>query len=136
MQEIELNGQAYRIQKLDARKSFHVGRRLTPVLAGMAKASVEMGKVSDEEKTGVMLECIADDISVLPDAQLDYVIDECLSVVQRKQGDRWASVMTRGQFMFADMDESVMIQLVVAVAMESLGGFFGLLNGGSGSPES
>jgi hypothetical protein len=29
-----------------------------------------------------------------------------------------------------------LIQNVFAVAMESLGGFFGLLNGGSGSPES
>jgi len=134
MTEIEINGQTYKHGKLDARKAFHVARRLTPILAGMAKAAQAMETASPEARTAVMLDCLAEDISDIPDEALDYVIDACLAVVSRRQDDgRYMSVMTRGNLQFADIGMDEMIQLTVNVAMEALGGFFGLLGGGSGS---
>ncbi len=137
MTEIEINGQTYKHGKLDARKAFHVARRLTPILAGMAKAVQAMESAAPEARNAVMLDCIAEDISMLSDETLDYVIDACMAVVSRKQADgRYMSVMTRGNLQFADMGMDELLQLTIAVSMESLDGFFGLLNGGDGSPTS
>lgn len=120
MTEFEINGVQYRSDRMDAKKQFHVARRLAPLLAGLGGA-IKGEKAGFAEFVGP----IADAVSKMSDEDTDYVIDACLRVVQRQQGQTWQAVTSRGgDLMFDDIDLPVMLRLTVAVIQQSLGGFF------------
>jgi hypothetical protein len=116
---VEVGGQKYRIGRIDARKQFHVARRLAPLLAGM-------GSVPDKSAGfAAFLGPLTDALSGMSDQDVDYVLDVCLGVCQRMQPNGHpAPVMVRGGLMFEDIDMGQMIQLAVKVIQENLGGFF------------
>lgn len=114
--EFEIKGQQYRSGKLDAFKQFHVARRLAPLLGGIAQGGG--GDFS------AFLQPMAEAIAHMPDADCDYILNTCLAVVQRQQGNAWASIMKGKEFMFDDIDMGSMIQITVQVIQENLGGFF------------
>jgi hypothetical protein len=62
----------------------------------------------------------------MTDENADYVIDTCLSVVERKVGgDRgWQKIGTGGALMYDDIDLATMLQLVFRAGAENLSGFF------------
>lgn len=116
---IEVGGHQYRVGRIDARKQFHVARRLAPLLAGM----------SDVPKNGsgfaAFLGPLTNALSLMSDEDVDYVLDACLGVCQRLQPNGHpAPVMTRAGLMFEDIDMGQMIQLAVKVIQHNLGGFF------------
>lgn len=117
---VEVGGQKYRIGRIDARKQFHVARRLAPLLAGMSAAP--------EKSTGfaAFIGPLTDALSGMSDEDVDYVLDVCLGVCQRMQPNgQGAPVIARsGGLMFEDIDMGQMIQLAVKVIQENLGGFF------------
>ncbi|WGS52672.1 hypothetical protein LFL96_31295 [Paraburkholderia sp. D15] len=117
---VEINGTSYRIGRLDAKKQFHVARRLAPLLAGLGSAL--------QEKTTALVDLvspIAGALSTMSDVDTDYILDTCLMVVQRQQGDGWQSVMVRdGGLLFQDIDLPAMLRLAVAVIQQNLGSFF------------
>lgn len=116
---VEVGGHKYRIGRIDARKQFHVARRLAPLLAGMS------GIPDKSAGFAAFLGPLADALSGMSDEDVDYVLDVCLSVCQRIQPNGHpAPVMTRGGLMFEDIDMGQMIQLAVKVIQENLGGFF------------
>ena len=95
-------------------------RRIAPLLAGL-------GDVLKEDAKGFskIISPIAEALSRMSDDDTDYVIDACLLVVQRKQGETWQSVVARnGSLMFDDIDLPAMLQLTVAVIQQNLGSFF------------
>ena len=117
---VEINGQSYRIGRLDAKKQFHVARRLAPLLAGLGGALKGEAKGFAE-----MVSPIAEALAKMSDEDSDYVIDTCLAVVARQQGSDWAGVMARnGGLMFQDIDLPAMLRLAVAVIQHNLGSFF------------
>lgn len=122
MSEIKIGDHLYRIGRLDARKQFHVARRLAPVLAGLSGGAEKSGG-------GLMKQLmpIADALSKMADEDVDYVLDTCLSVCQRaQQGGQYAPVTAHnGGLMFQDIDMAQMIQLTVAVIQGNMAGFFG-----------
>lgn len=122
--EFEVKGQAYRAGRLDAKRQFHVTRRLAPLLAA-AGGSLEQIKTDPFS----LFAPLAQGIASLPDADADFVIDTCLGVVQRKQGKSWAPVTSPGGLMFEDIGMAEMLQIVGKVLAENLGGFFGDLLG-------
>lgn len=117
---VEIGGQKYRIGRIDARKQFHVARRLAPLLAGMTgipyKASGFAGFIGP----------LTDALSGMSDEDVDYVIDVCLGVCQRLQPNgQGAPVIARGGgLMFEDIDMGQMVQLAVKVIQQNLSGFF------------
>jgi hypothetical protein len=120
MSDIEVNGNVYRIGRMDARKQFHVSRRLAPLLAGLGGAI--SGKKADAAAT---FQPIAEALAQMSDEDTDYILDNCLAVVSRQQGNQFAPVMARGgSMMFEDIDLPTMMQLTIAVIRENLGGFF------------
>ncbi|WP_024904462.1 phage tail assembly chaperone [Robbsia andropogonis] len=124
VETIEINGQGYRIGRLDVKRQFHVARRLAPLLAGLGGA---LKNSADKDSVGFseLVAPIAEALSKMSDEDTDYVIDSCLSVVQRQSGNAWAPVMARGGgMMFSDIELSEMLRLTVAVIQGSLGGFF------------
>jgi hypothetical protein len=116
---VEVGGQKYRIGRIDARKQFHVARRLAPLLAGMS------GVPDKSAGFAAFLGPLTDALSGMSDEDVDYVLDICLGVCQRLQPNGHpAPVMVRGGLMFEDIDMGQMIQLAVKVIQENLGGFF------------
>lgn len=116
---VEVGGQKYRIGRIDARKQFHVARRLAPLLAGMSAGG-------QGEGFAAFIGPLTDALSGMSDEDVDYVLDVCLGVCQRIQSNgQGALVIARGgSLMFEDMDMGQMIQLAVKVIQQNLGGFF------------
>ena len=118
--EFEIAGQTYRAGKLNAKQQLHVSRRLAPLFAAMAPALKPGVSLAD-----MPVEPLAEALAGLPDAAVDYVVDTCLSVVQRQQGPAWQFVWNKqAQAMqFADIEMPAMLQIVAQVIMENLRGF-------------
>ena len=127
MIEFEINGVQYRAQAMDARRQFHVARRLSAVLAPSADA---IGKSKDDKsvKGGIIaaLDGFFEALSTLPDDQLDYVIDACLDTVSRKDGTQWSPIRRGGAMMY-DLDLYTQGAIVYHVVKGALDGFFASL---------
>ncbi len=140
MSEFQVGGHTYRTGKMNAKRQMHVMRRLAPVmpnLAGLATtfagrdpASVTLMDLSPA------LAPIANVISRMSDDDCEYVLDACLSVVQRQQMDAWAPVWNQatGASMFADVELPAMLQIASRVLQENFAGFLGGLPSASASP--
>lgn len=150
--EIEVGGNTYRTEKLDARKQFHLSRRLMPLLVSLAKGFASskeaaalltdteavkravVGTAEQKKDTLALVDAImsalgpsADVLAQMPEADMDYVINMCMRVCQRKMdGGLWSPVMAQGgnKFMFDDMDMTVLIRIAVSVIVENLASFF------------
>jgi hypothetical protein len=121
--EIEIGGQQYRIGKMDAMRQFHVARRLAPVLASLGISATELDGIDLFSVLGPVSEVLAK----MPNEDVEYVIGSCLSVVHRREGEKWAQVQSplpQARLMYADIDMPVMVRLAVEVVKDNLGGFF------------
>jgi hypothetical protein len=139
MSEVEIAGNAYSVGKLDARRQLHVARRVMPIMGSLVGLLRGQG-VGASLSIETALPAMAEQLAAMPDADVDYVIDACLSVCQRQNqthaGGVWSPVRApNGRLMFEDVDLGVMLQLVGAVIQENLGGFFGGLGQTSATGE-
>jgi hypothetical protein len=137
MAELEINGVSYRTGRLTPMLQFHVMRRLAPLLSGIGEAIkvAESSQKIDETARATVVDAllktaapIVDAIGSMDDQQAEYVINTCLSVVERKDHGAWAHVQTPTAtgpiLMFPDIDLPVMLQLCYLVVQENLSGFF------------
>ncbi|WP_374572789.1 phage tail assembly chaperone [Phenylobacterium sp.] len=130
MEAIEIAGHTYKIGRLDARRQFHVARRLVPIMGALAGAL--------QDATANLLEAlgpIGDAMAAMPDTDADYVVSACLSTVERQipGGAGWGPVQaSNGGLMYDDIDLATMLRLVAAVIRENLGDFFSGLASMSG----
>jgi hypothetical protein len=149
--EIQLGGNAYSIGRLTAKQQFHVSRRIAPIIPPLIPVFLKLAKTSggaagamdaltqDLDGFGQVLQPFADALAAMNDADADYVMDNCLTAVQRQQPTGWARVVSPEQktLMFQDMDMAVILPLVVQVIVANLGPFIqGLLTSQASSPES
>lgn len=132
MTDIDIGGNSYQIGKLDAFKQFHLARRIAPVLFSLGGAvsaflPQDGGESSDVDVLKA-IEPMVNVISKMSDADSQYVLNACLSVCSRKQGNGYQRVFVDGSgLMFIDVDLSVMMQLVQAVIQDNLGNFMAAL---------
>ena len=126
--EFNIGAYAYKSGKLDATRQFHVLRRLGPVLGSFK--DIEQAAKAGPEGAGLIaaIEPVMKAIAAMSDEDCNYVIGECLSVVQRQQSGQsgWANVwnIPARKPMFDDIDMSVMIQIVVKVLSDNYSNFF------------
>jgi hypothetical protein len=136
----DASGQAisYRLNKMPVRVQFQVARRLAPVVMHMRGVLGSLPPVDADPAIAPIasamastdflgaLEPLVEAIGGLPDETCDYVLDACLSAVQRNQGPAWTPIWNaRGKTMqFDDIDLPTMLRLTAAVLQENLGGFF------------
>lgn len=127
--EFDLDGHEYRCDKLTAMQQFHVSRKIAPLIPAaigpFLAISAMHGADKHLEKLISELQPLADGLSALPDADAEFVLNTCLGVVRRKQGETWAPVWnsTHKVTMFEDIDLGVLIRLAMRVIIESLGPF-------------
>lgn len=134
MIEINLGSLEYRVAKLDAMRQFHLSRKLGPIVPTLVPVFLQMardGGVKDFGASAALLQPFADALAGMSDADAEYVLATCLSVVRRKtSADTWAPVWSdkAKACMFDDMDLGTMVQLTLEVVKDSLGPFIrGLL---------
>ena len=142
MTEFEVGGQTYRIGKLDAFRQFHVSRRIAPIIPTLVPVFVKLARegslTNDIAGLSELLVPFAEGIANMSDEASEYLIANCLSVVQRKNATGWAQVWnTQGKVcMFDDMDLGIIMQLVMKVIQDSLGPFIqGLLTSQASGPQ-
>lgn len=126
MIEFEIGGVQYRAAAMDARRQFHVARRLSSVLSPSADA---INGVKGSDSKGAFIAAVnsfVDAVSKLPDDQLDYVIDACLDTVSRKDGSQWSPIRRGGAMMY-DLDLYTQGAIVYHVVRGALDGFFASL---------
>lgn len=156
MHETTIGTHAYRIGDLSAMAELHLARRLTPIIPALlptigalqrltavaklaapaqpetptekdvrgkeivASLSQELGSVGD------ILTPLTTMLSTLPDAEVEYIVQACLAVVQIKQGDRWTNVQGSGEgkpLMFQHLRMDAMLLLCKEVIWANLGPF-------------
>lgn len=125
MNQFEVNGQTYRSSKMNARTQFHVLRRVAPAVAQLTAFSTGEGGAA-------ALPALVDAISKLSDEATDYVLDQCLAVVERRQGEAggWQKVLpaglsiAQGRLQFADIDMMAMLQIVSYVLRDNYQALF------------
>lgn len=129
--EHEIGGVFYRVGRLPARQQFHVVRRLAGALSGLGGLVPKGGALPKPEElmqSGDLLEKLLKALSDLDDATVDYVVDTCLAVVERKdKSGGWVKVVAGSRLMFEDMDMLTMLTLVAKVIQGNLSGFFDAL---------
>lgn len=118
--EFEIGGNTYRSGKMDTFKQFHVSRRLVPILGNVAVA------VGGEASFDDLVQPLMHGIASMTDADCDFILEACLKVVQRQQGNAWSPVYagTNQALMFDDIDMSAMLQIAGKVIQDNLSGFF------------
>lgn len=137
MAEFEVGGQKYRSGKMPARTQFHVMRRMAPILPAM-QASIKVGiamkaaQDAGEPITAEMKERVATAglefigaIGTLSDEAANYILDNCLSVVQVQQADytKWSNLRGSGGAMF-DLDMMTELEIVKEVVQDNYAPFF------------
>ena len=130
MADIEIAGIHFRTGRMNTIDQFHVGRRVMPLFSklGPALARPTEGATPQQMESFVIDAAgrFVDAIGTLEDAECNYVLDKCLSICSRKQGDTWAPIWNSSvmRLMFEDIDMVVMLRLCFTVLQENLGAFF------------
>ncbi len=114
--DIDVGGHSYKCGTIDARKQFHIVRRLATVMGSMAKG-------------GDAIDAISSAIGRLSDDDADYVIFGLLACVTRKQenGLGWAKVSNGNALMFSDIGMSDMLKLAYSAFEANMQDFFAVI---------
>jgi len=136
--EFVVGGHTYRAGKMLVKKQLHVIRRIGPILTDLGSlATLKTGASMAEVMAA--LTPIANAVGAMSDADLDYVMDSCLNVCLRQQGDAWTPVWNAraGAAQFADILLPALLQLTARVMQENFSDFLDALpQPSSGPPES
>lgn len=128
--EIDIGGHTYRLGKLSAMSQFHVARRIGPVVPSAVFLYLEAMKSgkSLEQAMAELLPAsqpILDELARLSDDALDYVVNECMSQIHRREGSTWFPIWNHGAQapMYEDVDMAVLLELTVRMISLCLGPF-------------
>jgi hypothetical protein len=141
---VKLGDNNYKIGHLDTFAQFHIARRLAPLLANLGAALKEAGPALEDkskqeeskdqasedaglEALSVAVGPIAETLSRMPEADVDYILHKCLAVCQREiSPNRFAPVQLRNgtRLMFEDIDMSVLLGLTINTIQDNLSSFF------------
>ena len=119
MKTLELNGHVYNIGTMTVFDQLQVARRIMPMSAILEAMTNDRNAGKD---LTVLLMMVLGNLS---DENHVYVVTKCLSQVSKLEGDKPAKITTpTGELMYAHIDLQTTVDLVTAVILENLGGFF------------
>jgi hypothetical protein len=138
MAEFEIGGRKYQSGKMPARTQFHVMRRMAPILPAM-QASITVGiKIKAAQDAGAPItDAMKEEAAVsglefigaigtLSDEAANYILDNCLSVVEVQQTEfsgKWSKLRGAGGLMFS-LDMMTELEIVKEVVQDNYGPFF------------
>lgn len=137
---VTVGGVEYQIGRMNAMRQFHVLRRVMGAASSIGEAlqimetrGVGLTQLADEDPADLIaaLAPVLRSLAGMPDADVEYVIGNCLSCVHRKTGKSWSPMTTPDcQIMFQDVQMPHLLQLTARVLARDLRGFFAdLLSG-------
>ncbi len=121
MADFAIEDKNYRTaRKLSAFEQFHCARKLAPLLNKFGATVPSMNAALPD-----LLAPIVDALAAMSEEDCNYILYRCLAVVQRQQGQTWATIWntTANRLMFDDIDMGTMIQVAMQVLSENLGNF-------------
>jgi len=136
--EFDLDGRHYRADKLNAINQGHVSRRIAPLIPNLIpiflqinKAVSKDGSDSGDQVLAVLarpeiLQPLADALANLKDADFEFVLNTCLSVVKVQHDGNWIAVWNASAkaAMIEDLNDiAALIPIVIRVIKDSLGNF-------------
>ena len=134
--EFTIGKDVYRSGKLNAFSQLHIARRLTPCmgqLAALASLDPERiqfikdgaGKLIDiKGDINLVITPLTNAITALSDEDVEYVLNACLEVTERKQtGNKWAPLRVNNVTMFDGLNLPALIQIAYHVILENLADF-------------
>lgn len=130
MKTTEINGITYNVGKLNAFDQLHVARKIGPLLSDLFTAfRSNPDALSDKaDMEGRLLELamgpFADGFAKMSKEDVDFVVNTCLAVCDRRQEKGFAKVMANGVLHFTDIEIDTLLGLTVSVIWENLGRFF------------
>jgi hypothetical protein len=130
MVEFSIKEVRYQTHKMDVFKQAQVMRKLLPIVASLAGLSklrpAAPGQPLDPEMLKESFEPIANALSGLSDETFQYILESCVKVVKRSDGDRWVNLWNEQAkaLQYQDLDLMTLIQIMSQVISENLGGFF------------
>lgn len=144
MTEFTVGDNTYSCQKMDARKQFHLLRRLVgsggPIVkalvdTGYFKPSTTLDPVDDGSKLMSVLPAFMEAISKLQDEDADYILDGCLVTVQRKDSGGWQKITTeQGKLFYPDIDMPTQLVIAFHVIKDNLSNFLDALQRAAMAP--
>ena len=121
--EVTANSIVYLVGKMSTFKQLHVSRKLAPLMGTMVRVKSSGAELNFEN----LAMPIAAALATMKDEEVESIIGDCLSAVQRKipGGLGYAPVWNADakSLQFEDIGLREMMQLVHAVIMDNLGGF-------------
>jgi len=120
MAEFTVKGVDYRSGKMPARTQVHVLRRMAPIMGPLQALSAGIAP------QGAFV-AMAEAIAALSDEAADYILDHCLAVVERKQGEAvWSKIKPNAGpgLQFADIDMMAMLQIASNVLRDNYEALF------------
>lgn len=139
--EFEQGGIAYRADKLDAFAQLHVSRKIFPIVPKLIPIFVKLQAGGEaalrDDLAGLATAAgpFADALAAMSNADVDYVVKTCLSVVRRNQNGAWSPLIVDGALMYADVGLEQILPVVVRVLRDNLGNFIqGLLANQAATP--
>jgi hypothetical protein len=136
MIEFSAAGFRYRAEKLDCFQQWDVARKISPIVAAMGNTLVRLIKeriAGKKFEPGKALELLMEmkieeavkpmtvALASLPDADSRFILNTCLSKVQRQVGASWANLMApNGILMYPDLQMPAMLAIVWRVLEDNL----------------
>jgi hypothetical protein len=127
---MDINSITYSTGKLNAFEQLHVSRRLAPMLAALvssfqsAPSLAKGAELNEDDILALATGPLADTFSKMSDEDVNYIVNTCLAVCQRKQAGGYSKVISNGNLMFSDIELDTLMGLTLAVIQENLGRFF------------
>lgn len=129
MAEFTVGTHNFRSDRLTPKIAFHVARRIAPLLGALKDLKPFMTgerKVERDDLDAMadILTPIVDAVALMPDADVNYIIDACTRVVktERAGGTGWAPIGPDGE-QFDWIDMPMLLQIVFHVVRENVMGF-------------
>lgn len=121
MDEVLINNKTYIIGKLNARKQFHVFRRLAGVFIEFIM-NYKGDSIMEDIQNIKDIKPIIDALTKLDDATLDYVIDHCCEVVKYRDenGHSFPIMASNGRFQYEDFSAVDLMKIVAEVVRVNL----------------
>jgi hypothetical protein len=116
-----VEGNNYRISKLDAFAQLNIARKLAPISIMIERMMVEENKGKDSTFLVLLM------LGQLPDAESEQVMRKCITAVAREedQGRKYSPLCSpSGQLMYEDISMKALIDLTAHVITSNLGDFF------------
>lgn len=116
--EFELNGEEYKLSKIDTISQFHLVRKLAPIFGELAALNGEQKDDAIAKLTGA--------VAKLSNEDAEYCLYGLLKAVSKKQksGMGYAAIVSNNVLMYQDIDLQTMMQLAFKSLQHSLANFF------------